>query len=39
VQETLARLGLARAAQVIESDVEVEVERLWDERLRTRFAS
>ena len=39
VQDTLARLGLARAAQVIEQDVEAEVERLWDERLRTRFAS
>jgi pyruvate dehydrogenase E1 component alpha subunit len=39
VGETLARLGLAGEAQAIERDVQAEVERLWDERLRTRFAS
>jgi pyruvate dehydrogenase E1 component alpha subunit len=39
VEETLARLGLAQTARAIEDEVRAEVERLWDERLLTRFAS
>ncbi len=39
VRETLARLGLDADADAIEGEAMLEVERLWDERLRTRSAS